>query len=331
MSVAVAVPLFVAAAVVTLVASARFAAHLDHAGARLGLTDALLGVLTAVAADGPEVTSAVTALLRGEHEVGLGVVLGSNAFNLAAMIGLGAIVAGRIRPRRASLAVEGVVAIAALIATAAVVRGVVSPVVGLAALAVVLVPYIALLALGDRRVHILPLPRRAHEALRVALGEGFVHHEQGPARPHPPLALTVAAMAVSLVGIIGGSVVLVDSALAIAHHAGVGPAVVGFLVLAVLTSLPNALTAIRLARLGRADAAVSETMNSNTINLVAGVLIPTVVLGSGVLTGGGGSLAWLGLMTVVVLVLLARQGGIGARGGALVIVMYGALLVAVLR
>jgi cation:H+ antiporter len=331
MSVALAVPLFVAAAVVTLVASSRFAAHLDHAGSRLGLTDALLGVLTAVAADGPEVTSAVTALIRGQHDVGLGVVLGSNAFNLAAMIGLGAIIAGGIRPRRASLAVEGVVAVAALLATAAVVRGTVPPAVGLALLAVVLVPYVALLALGDRRVHVLPLPRRAHEALRIALGEGFVHPDDGPVRPHRPLGLTFAAMAVSLVGIIGGSVLLVDSALAIADHTGISSAVVGFLVLATLTSLPNALTAIRLARLRRGDAAVSETMNSNTINLVAGVLIPAVVLGSGVITGNGGSLAWLALMTGVALLLLGTRDGIGPRGGALLIAMYGALLVAVLR
>jgi cation:H+ antiporter len=331
MSVALAVPLFAVATVVTLVASARFAAHLDHAGSRLGLTDALLGVLTAVAADGPEVTSAVTALIRGEHDVGVGVVLGSCAFNLAAMIGLGAIIARGIRPRRASLAIEGVVAVAALVATATVVGGAVAPVVGLALLAVVLVPYIAVLALGDRRVHLLPLPRRAHDALGIALGEGFVHREDGPARPHGPLGLTLAAMAVSLAGIIGGSVLLVDSALAIADHAGIGSAVVGFVVLAILTSLPNAFTAIRLARLQRADAVVSETMNSNTINLVAGVLIPAVLLGSGVITGGGGSLAWLALMTGVALLLLGRRRGIGVAGGALVIGMYAVLLVAVLR
>jgi cation:H+ antiporter len=331
MPVLLALPLFVAAAAVTLVASARFATHLDRAGSRLGLTDALLGVLTALAADGPEVTSAVTAMIRGERDVGLGVVLGSNAFNLAAMIGLGAILAGRIRPRRAALALEGVVAVAALAATAAVIRGTVPPALGLALLAVVLVPYLALLAVGDRRVHVIPLPRRAHEALRVALGEGFAHHEDGPARPHAPLGLTVAAMTVSLAGIIGGSVLMVDSALAIAHHSSVSDAVVGFVVLAVITSLPNALTAIRLARMQRADAAVSETMNSNTINLVAGILIPAVLLGSGALTGGGGELAWLALMTAVALLLLSRRNGIGRAGGGVVIALYVVLVVAVLR
>ena len=61
---------------------------------RLGLSEALLGLVAALAADTPEVTSAVTALAHGQHDVGTGVVLGSNVFNLAALIGLGAVVPG---------------------------------------------------------------------------------------------------------------------------------------------------------------------------------------------------------------------------------------------
>ena len=39
-------------------------------------------------------------------------------------------------------------------------------------------------------------------------------------------------------------------------------------------------TAIRLARQGRGDATVSETLNSNNINLVGGIVIPATILGS---------------------------------------------------
>ena len=101
---------FALASLATLVAARVFAAWLDRLGARLGFSEALLGVLTAVAADGPELSSAVTALARGEHDVGLGVVLGSNAFNLAAMLGGGAILCGALAPRRPALALEAVAA-----------------------------------------------------------------------------------------------------------------------------------------------------------------------------------------------------------------------------
>ena len=50
-------------------------------------------------------------------------------------------------------------------------------------------------------------------------------------------------------------------------------------VLAVLTSLPNAYTAVRLGLVGRGSALVSETLASNTINLVGGVIIPALAVG----------------------------------------------------
>jgi cation:H+ antiporter len=55
----------------------------------------MLGLLTALAADAPEVSSAIAALVKGNHGVGVGVVVGSNVFNLAAMVGLSAILCGR--------------------------------------------------------------------------------------------------------------------------------------------------------------------------------------------------------------------------------------------
>src|SRR5881409_1271826 len=98
---------------VTLVAAGFFARRLDRVGLHLGLPETLLGLLTALAADAPEVSSAIAALVKGAHGVGVGVVLGSNVFNLAAMIGLSAIVCGGIRIRREALAVEGAVGLAA--------------------------------------------------------------------------------------------------------------------------------------------------------------------------------------------------------------------------
>src|SRR6476646_8842115 len=71
---------FLAALGVTLLAAALFADRLDRVGTRLGFAEALLGVLTALAADGPELASSIAAIVRGERDVGLGVVLGSNAF-----------------------------------------------------------------------------------------------------------------------------------------------------------------------------------------------------------------------------------------------------------
>src|SRR5438309_6909688 len=103
----IALPLFVVALAVTLSAAATFARRLDQLGAKFGLPEVIIGLLTAMAADGPEVCSALAALSKGAHEAGVGVIVGSNAFNLAAMVGLSALLAGRVRVARQTLILEG--------------------------------------------------------------------------------------------------------------------------------------------------------------------------------------------------------------------------------
>ena len=120
MSTPVALILFFASLAATLVASALFARRLDRLGARLGIHEAVLGLLTALAADGPELSSGLTAMLRGERGVGVGVLLGSNIFNLAAMVGMSALLAGSVRLERPALALEGTFALFATAVTAAV-------------------------------------------------------------------------------------------------------------------------------------------------------------------------------------------------------------------
>jgi Ca2+/Na+ antiporter len=128
MSTWLAAVVFVAAAAVSLGASAVLVARLERVCTRLGLSAALLGLIAALAADAPEVTSAVTALTSGQHDVGTGVVLGSNVFNLAALLGLGAIAARGISLHRRVVLLEGSVALWMAAVTIAAVAQVISPV-----------------------------------------------------------------------------------------------------------------------------------------------------------------------------------------------------------
>ena len=88
--------LFAAGVAVSLAASWLLVSRLERLGERAGFSEAWLGLVAALAADAPEITSAVTALARGQASVGAGVIIGSNVFNLAALLGLAAVVAGRI-------------------------------------------------------------------------------------------------------------------------------------------------------------------------------------------------------------------------------------------
>ena len=111
MSLGLATLLFAGGLVVTVSSSLVLARELDRIGERLGFSEALLGLVTALGADGPEISSAVAAIVSGHHDTGVGVVVGSNVFNIAALLGLSAVLAGSVRIHRHGLVLNGGVAI----------------------------------------------------------------------------------------------------------------------------------------------------------------------------------------------------------------------------
>src|SRR5438105_2991590 len=136
---------FAAGAAVSLAASWLLVSRLERLGERAGFSEAWLGLVAALAADAPEITSAVTALARGQASVGAGVVIGSNVFNLAALLGLAALVAGSIGFHRRVVVLSGVPAVWLAAVCVLTVAAVVTPVAGLGLAAVVRVPYVAVL------------------------------------------------------------------------------------------------------------------------------------------------------------------------------------------
>ena len=55
--------------------------------------------------------------------------------------------------------------------------------------------------------------------------------------------------------------------------------VIGTAVLASMTELPNVLASVRLVLRGRGSAVVSESFNSNTVNLLVGITLPALIAG----------------------------------------------------
>ena len=91
----------------SLAASWQLVVRLERLGERAGLSEAALGLLAALAADALEITASATALAQGHASVGAGST-GSNVFNLAALLGLSALAAGRVRFHRRVILLGGV-------------------------------------------------------------------------------------------------------------------------------------------------------------------------------------------------------------------------------
>ena len=188
MTVGPAVTVFVVGAIVSLSTSWVLVTRLERVGERLGFSEASLGMVAALAADTPEITASVTAITHHQQTVGAGVVLGSNVFNLAALLGLGAVAAGRITLHRRVVVLGGTVAVVVAVVCLLSVGGQVSAGVGLSVVLVVLLSYVALLAAHRSILTHLHLPERWSNWLGMAIAEEESELEEAirPAERHRP-------------------------------------------------------------------------------------------------------------------------------------------------
>jgi cation:H+ antiporter len=287
-------------------------------------------MLAALAADTPEITASITAIAHHQQTVGAGVVLGSNVFNLAALLGLGALAAGRINLHRKVVILAGAVAMIVGLACLLSVGGQVSAGAGLSIVLVVLLGYVALLAAHRTLLAGLRLPETWSNWLNAAIVEEESELDEAirPQRGTRRDAMTAAS---ALVVVVIASVAMEQGASTLGTHFGVPEIVIGGIVLAAVTSLPNAVSAVYLARRGRGAAAMSTALNSNSLNVAAGLLIPAVVLGlakpssSGVLVAG-----WYVGLTALTLLLSYAGRGLGRASGSVIIAGYIAFVVALL-
>ena len=322
MPVALAAAAFLAGAMISLATSWLLVSRLERVGERLGLSEALLGLVAALAADAPEVTAAITAMAGRQPRLGAGVVIGSNVFNLAALLGLGAVVAGRIGLHRRVVVLGGTVAMCVAAACLAVVTGLVPAGAGLVVAVAAMALYAALLGMSGQRLARLPLPGAWTSWLGSAVAEE--EQELGDAIRPPRARRRDVIMAIAALGVVvAASVMMERAASALGSRFAIPDIAVGGLVLAAVTSLPNAVAAVYLAGRGRGAATLSTALNSNALNVTIGLLIPAAVTGLGRPSGQAALIAaWYTGLTAVVLVFAYRDRGIGRAAGILVIAAY---------
>jgi Ca2+/Na+ antiporter len=213
------------------------------------------------------------------------------------------------------------VAVALTVVALGTVRGDVAAGAALTLSLVLLFAYLVVLGTGlkGRR---LPGPIRAARWLQAAAAEEEAEMEEG-IRPPAGGPLDAAVAAVSLVVVIVSSVVMEHAAVSLGHTWSVPDIVIGALVLGAVTSLPNTVAAIYLVRRGRGAATFSTALNSNNLNIVAGLLIPAVILGISQPSGQSELVAaWCAGLTVLTVALSYRGRGLSRAAGWVIIAGY---------
>jgi cation:H+ antiporter len=328
-SVGTAVPVFCVSVAASLVASLVFARKLDEVSERFGASEGLHGILTALGADAPEISTAVAAVAASHGRLGVGVIIGSNVFNLAALLGLSAVVAGHVGIHRHGLLFNGGVALLVTGIAAALVLGAIGALAATLLVVAVLAPYVFFLSIRRARIESIVPAGPARRFLVAAVEEEIEDLRTGEPVPTASAVDSLVLIA-TLAAIVAASVGMVHSATDLGRHWDISDIIVGTLVLAAVTSLPNLLTAVRLALHKRGSAVASEALNSNSLNVLAGLALPALFVTLGSASGlERFSVWWLVGMTIFAVTLTYVRRGLRRMDGAAIILLYAAFAVVI--
>lgn len=221
-----------------------------------GITPVVVGLtVVAVGTSAPELVVSALSAWRGDADVALGNVVGSNVVNVALILGLAAVIFP-LRVASSLVRREIPIMVAAAVAVPAIAwDGTMTRVEGL----------FLLLAFGAYLWAAVALGRRAPaEEMRE-------YHEyeeaQGLEPSGEPLLTDALLVAAGIVALAVGAHFTVTSAVSFARAAGISELLVGLTVVAVGTSLPELATSVLAALRKQPDIAVANVVGSNIFNV----------------------------------------------------------------
>jgi cation:H+ antiporter len=271
--------IFPVALAVALRASARFTLLLEDLGKHWRVSPGLLSFASALGANIPNYVASLAAFASGQGQIGLGIIVGSNIFNLAVILGL---VTFARQGRQGITLTAASMHDARRVAALAAAMGVTTLLTYLA----LTPPFVALpLPLPTAAVPVLSavtvgifVVLVAHAFQRLSHRPHYYHAPSEPrGGPHYPVGRAVAGIIVALAMALGGVIVMVVSGQAVAADVHLSPVIFSLVILAVATSLPNAIVAYELARTERASTVVEEIASSNAINVALGSALPLLL------------------------------------------------------
>lgn len=232
--------------------------------ARLGVPALIIGLtIVAWGTSAPELVVSTIAAWNDQGGIAVGNVVGSNIFNVAAILGLAALVYPmRVHVQLIRLDIPIMIGVSMLLA-ALLLDGAVSRL--------------------DAAIFLVGMAAYTIFAFRSGAAHPPPEVEQEFAQGNPPahrhLALDAALFVGGLLMLVGGSRALVTGAVSIAQSLGVSETVIGLTIVAAGTSLPELATSTVAAIRKQPDIAVGNVVGSNIFNVlgilgIAGLVAP---------------------------------------------------------
>ena len=241
------IALLLAGLVVLVLGAELLVRGASRLAAGFGIPALVIGLtVVAFGTSAPELAIAIGAALRGEADIAVGNVVGSNIFNVLLILGLSALITPLVVSRQLVKLDVPIMVGASVLAFALAFDGRVDRLDGAVLFGALLVYLAVLLRKGLRGGEDgEPVPTGGHWAVN--------------------LGGVVAGVALLVVG----AGWLVDGAVAIALRLGVSELVIGLTIVAAGTSMPEVATSVVAAIRGQRDIAVGNVVGSNIFNLLS--------------------------------------------------------------
>ncbi len=300
--------LLLAVSLIVLASASHFAIKsIERLIELTGLSDASAGfIILAVITSTPELIVAVFSILQGNPGISVGDILGSNMFNVGAVLGILGVL-GYLTTCSTDLLVEltDILFITSAIPLLLVIShyhifDVASPIVGA-------------ILLGIFVVSVYFMARTRTPQVRVTMSE-VVEKKN--------VKLVVAKLILSMTGVVIAARLAVLSAIEIAFSLGAPPILIGAKVVAIGTSLPELTLDFTAVRRGRVQLAIGDIIGSNLTNLT--LVLGLVLLSSPFavdMTIFTEILPFL-IITTIIFWRFLTKGGISQIGGIVLILTY---------
>ena len=219
---------------------------------RFGISEYLIGAtLIALGTSLPEMAASINASVNGKAALAVSNIIGSNIINITLVIGVVLLMAKKVDPHRDFFAKDSSWALFPVLILVAIVFG---------SDEITRVSGVALLMLMF--AYILFLLNHSDDAADIGLGEDLENAEKDF-----NFIKTFLLLIVGFATVIYGADYTISSASNIARSFGVSEWIVGVLLIAFGTSLPELIVSIVAAKAGKADMAIGNIIGSNMANI----------------------------------------------------------------
>lgn len=274
--------------------------------ARLGIPQLVIGLtIVAMGTSAPEAAVSISAALKGNAEITIGNIVGSNILNILIILGItSVIISVKVAASTIKYELPFMIAITAVLLLFGYTGGNITFSEGIL-LWVLFILYLTYLFVMAKRNK----------------------DETDDKQEEKPLWKLIIFILLGLFMIVFGSDISVDGASAIAKAVGISERFIGLTIVALGTSLPELVTSIAAARKGKADIAIGNIVGSNIFNILFVVgttsLITPVVFASNFIIDTAIAIA----AGILLLVGVLRKKELSRVTGIIMLVCYGAYFI----